>query len=350
MLEQGFCPDYASYGEEELAADEFFQKWVLMPDDENNRFWQAFREKHPERAITLDNARKLVKHLVETGFHIPFLTADEKQALKSRIFEMIGQQEKLPRNPPDGTSGKKWGLPVAALVLGIAAFFTVTMRKNNVQAPATVQTSTGIKQVKEIFLPDGSVVVLNGNSSVSYDEAFGAENSRVIYLKGNAYFRVKKQSGKPFIVHTPEAAITVTGTEFNVNARTAETNVVLTQGSVDIALSGTDNHEAIGLREPGATLSYNAEMKELTTGNIRADLYTNAWDGEEWHFDNTPLTTVIDLVEQFYGTSIVLENKALNQLTISAVVSVKDYSTLLRVIEKTLNVSVTESRDQVFIN
>ncbi len=350
MQEKGFYPDYGSYSEEELAADEFFQKWVLMPDEENSRFWSAFLEKNPDQVVAVENACKLVRHLTETGFHIPFLSAVEKQALKSSIFEVIGHKEDMRLHPPKKFFPKKWWLPAAVVVLGITALFIVTIKNGYSVLPDMVKTNTDVKQVKEILLPDGSVVVLNGNSSVRYSQAFNADNSRDIYLDGNAYFRVKKHSGKPFVVHTPQAAITVTGTEFNVNTRIFTTNVVLTHGSVDVDLTENTTHGTIGLLEPGQTLKYNAGNKELTTGNIRTDLYTYAWDRDEWHFDNTPFVTVIELIEQFYGTNVVLNNKALNDLTISAVVSVKDYSTLIRVIEKTLDVSITEARDKVFIN
>lgn len=350
MQEKGFYPDYGSYSEEELAADEFFQKWVLMPDEENSRFWYAFLEKTPDQAIAVENACKLVKHLTETGFHIPFLSAAEKQALRSDIFKMIGNEDDTHLQIPPPASPTKWWLPAAGVILGVAALFVITMKKGYTVLPEMVKTDTDVKQVKEILLPDSSVVVLNGNSSVRYSEEFNTKNRRDIYLDGNAYFRVKKNPEKLFVVHTPQAAITVTGTEFNVNTRTFTTNVVLTNGSVDIDLTENAAHGTIGLLERGQTLTYNAGNKELTTGNVPADLYTYAWGRNEWHFENTPFGTVIELIEQFYGTDVVLNNKELNDLTISAVVSVKDYSTLIRVIEKTLDVSVTETRNKVFIN
>lgn len=350
MQEKGFYPDYGSYSEEEFAADEFFQKWVLMPDEENIIFWEKFLEQNPDQRISVDNACKLVKHLTETGFHIPFLSVIEKQSIRSNIFESITRLDE-PVLVEKKIFAKKWWFWVAAGVMLVFGFlFLTTFNSTKLTAGKIVKANTDFKQIKEILLPDGSTVVLNGNSSVEYKEAFNADATRDIYLVGNAYFRVKEQVGKQFIVHTPEVSVKVTGTEFNVNTRTSVTSVSLTHGSVDVGTEKNTTYQSIGSLLPGQTLKYNAANGEMVTGNVQTDLYTYAWDHQEWHFNNTPVQTVIELVEQFYGTEVVVNSKDLDVLTISAVISVRDYATLIKVIEKTLDVTVTETRNKVFIN
>lgn len=343
MEENGFNPGYESYSEEEFAADEAFQKWVLMPDEDNDHFWNSFLTQYPDQQIAVENARKLVKHLAITGFHIPFLTALEKQSIKSSIFDVIGHEEPLVIK----TSKRKWWW-AAAMPLGVAAYLLLLTAEKTPHSQ-TVQTNTEMREVKEVLLPDGSVIVLNGNSSVKYEEPF-KPGAREVYLNGNGYFKVKKQYGQPFIVHTPQLAVTVTGTEFNVNARASVTNVVLTEGSVDISLSKNEGVQKIGSLSPGDRIKYNSANRELVKEKVVVDLYTYAWDQQEWHFDNTPFETVIELMFQFYGTEVVLNNQNLKNSTISAIVSVKDHSNLIKVIERTLNVSITENHGQIFIN
>ena len=65
---------YRDFTEEEFAADEYFQQWVLLPDDETELYWKSYAQNHPEQQIALNNAFKIVQHLAETGFHIPFLS------------------------------------------------------------------------------------------------------------------------------------------------------------------------------------------------------------------------------------------------------------------------------------
>ncbi|MBX3242510.1 MAG: FecR domain-containing protein [Chitinophagaceae bacterium] len=346
---------YKGYTEEQFAADEFFQKWVLMPDDENEKFWWDFIEKTPSRKIAIENARKLVEHLTENGFHIPFLSAVEKQELKSSIFGVIGQSVGVTLTDKPAFSGRSakgiwWSLVAGVLAIVTGFVFFKNGKKEEGVPGRLVKTNTVSRQVKEILLPDNSIVILNGNSSVSYPEQFNTALGRDVFLEGNAYFKIKNYQGKPFVVHTKQMEITVTGTEFNVNSRLTTTNVVLTQGSIRVSLPGEDHFQKAYMLQPGETLQYNSDNGELVTGTTRTELYTNAWGDNEWHFDNTSLATVSGLIDQFYGTEVVFGNEQLKTLTISAVVSVKDFSTLIRVIEKTLNIAITEEPGKIFIN
>ncbi len=340
---------YRNFREEEFASDDYFQHWVLTPDDTADVFWKAFLEVYPLQRETVLGARKLVEQLKGSGQQTDALTAEEKTELKSVIFKALNLPEQKNDEKKIGDPFRKWGLTAAVALIMLTG--TVMLRKPQEERGYTnmVKITTVSKQIQEILLPDSSVVVLNGNSSIRYHEAFDASATRDIYLEGNGFFKVKKNSGKPFMVHTPQLSVRVTGTEFNVNTRAATTNIVLAHGSVDVSFA-EDAGRTIGSLLPGQSLNYDARNGELQKEDIQPGLYTAAWDDHEWHFDNTPLTTVVKLIEQFYGTEVVLNNHKLNNMKISAVVSVEDYSTLIRVIEKTLDVSVSETNEKVFIN
>lgn len=72
-------------------------------------------------------------------------------------------------------------------------------------------------QIKNILLPDGTLVFLNSDTKFSYNSNLGKKN-REVFLEGEAYFNVTYNSSKPFIVHTCENEIKVIGTAFNVKA------------------------------------------------------------------------------------------------------------------------------------
>ncbi|MDH7461031.1 FecR family protein [Chitinophagaceae bacterium 26-R-25] len=74
-------------------------------------------------------------------------------------------------------------------------------------------------------LPDGSVVKLGANSSISFDEHF-TNNKRDIFLKGEAVFTVAKDKARPFTVHSHTVAVTALGTVFDVNDRSPERAIV----------------------------------------------------------------------------------------------------------------------------
>ena len=81
-----------------------------------------------------------------------------------------------------------------------------------------------------VDLPDGSIVYLNHNSSIEYEQ--GLPN-RTVEMSGEAFFDVV-ESDVPFIVRTPHGEVKVLGTEFNVRAQTDELEVEVEEGVVEL--------------------------------------------------------------------------------------------------------------------
>lgn len=343
---------FADFNEEQFAANESFQRWVLIPDEENEAFWQGFLQQYPDQKISVSNARKLVEHLTETGFHMPLLSAEEKQDLRNAILLQIKNTDSPPNETPRlKKSPKKIWLAAAALT-GFAALAGLFLTQTNKPTATTTYAthSTAPKEIKEIMLPDSSIVILNGNSSIKYDSAFTGLPTREVVLNGNAYFKVKKSGIQhPFIVHANQLDIRVTGTEFNVDARSKATDVVLTKGNINISLNekGAANHKTF--LHAGEKFRMDTLNREFITEKADTELYTAAWDNGEWHFDATSLEQISVLIKQFYGTEVLFKNKNSQKLMITAVVSVHDLSTLIQVIEKTLNLTIEETPNSIII-
>ena len=124
---------YRGFTEEEFAADEYFQQWVLLPDDETELYWKSYAQNHPEQQIAIANAFKLVQHLADTGFHIPFLSQSEKQTLRDNIFHQIGLPHKTIVTPLRGKKTKWWILAAAAIIafVAISIFFPLSCSRTN---------------------------------------------------------------------------------------------------------------------------------------------------------------------------------------------------------------------------
>lgn len=347
-----YWSQFAEFTEEQFAANEYFQQWVLIPDEENEAFWQGFINNYPNQKVAVANARKLVEHLVETGFHMPNLTPQEKQDLKYDIFSKIQPAEDDNEESRHIKKSPKKTWLAAAAFIGFAALSAVILSRTGKTFPAAYHVhTTAPKQVKEILLPDSSLVVLNGNSSIQYAPGFSTTAQREVILTGNAYFRIRKSDkGAPFIVHANQINIQVTGTEFNVDARSAATDVVLTKGNINISLAKDAGNNHKTHLKAGEKFRLDTLKREYITEKTNTELYTAAWENGEWHFDGTTLEQVGNLITQFYGTKVLFKNKNAQSLMITAVVSVKDLSTLVHVIEKTLNLAIEETPDQIVIN
>src|SRR5690606_14332062 len=89
--------------------------------------------------------------------------------------------------------------------------FAVTQKNIDHLGIVSLETPAGMKLIK--VLPDGSRVVLNSRSSITYSTDFG-NGQREMFLLGEAFFEVAKDTLRPFIVHTGNLSTRALGTSF----------------------------------------------------------------------------------------------------------------------------------------
>jgi transmembrane sensor len=340
---------YIHYGEEELAADEYFQQWVLFPDQKNKNFWALFQETYPDQVNKVGNAYKLVQQLGNKKNNARSLSAHEKKFLKSIIYRELGFPDPIePHVKKNLANSRKW----RAVALAAAIFFFSVQfwgSRNKQKALAIITEQTKPKEIKEIVLPDSSVITLNGRSSIQYNENFLALPVREITLAGNAYFNVRKKTNQtPFIIHTNELEIAVTGTEFNVDAHSKATDIVLTRGNINVSLKNNESKKVH--MEAGQALRLDTLNHDFITSTADIDLYIAAWKNREWHFQETTLETIAVYLKEYYGVDVLFKDDRLRKLMITAVVSVNDFQTLISILEKTLNINIQVNNQQLIIH
>jgi transmembrane sensor len=94
-------------------------------------------------------------------------------------------------------------------------------------------TATGETLV--VDLPDGSIMHLGPESAIALDFD---EGRRIKLLDGEAFFEVKPDEKRPFVVRAKEARVTVLGTAFNVQSDRASVDVAVEHGHVRVDGSG----------------------------------------------------------------------------------------------------------------
>ena len=122
---------------------------------------------------------------------------------------------------------------------------------------------------------------------------------------------------------------------------------MLASGKVNVTLKRDKTKSASIVA--GQMVQLDTLHHTLVTNNANIELYTSAWQGKEWHFEETTLKTVADFIKEYYGMDVVFEKEELKQLTITAVVSVNDFSTLVSILEKTLNIHIHTKNQQLII-
>lgn len=111
-----------------------------------------------------------------------------------------------------------------------------------------------------VELPDGSIVLLNHNSTITYNEKF---EIRRVHLDGEAYFKVVS-SNKPFIVTTKLGEISVLGTKFNVNSTDDKLEVEVESGKVKLEVDDQRKEVNRGQHVTYTKGSNNIEIREAT--------------------------------------------------------------------------------------
>lgn len=148
-------------------------------------------------------------------------------------------------------------------------------------------------QIKTVSLPDGSVVTLNGNSSIRYLQNWSDDPIRTVHLKGEAYFKVKNfgDGSTKFHVVTPDLTVEVLGTAFNVISWAAETSVFLEEGQIKVKLDNLADQEVT--LEPGEVMQYSSKEQKLVPPKMVANQLEVSWKQGVLEFEETPLEDIL---------------------------------------------------------
>ena len=174
--------------------------------------------------------------------------------------------------------------------------------------------STSYGERKQIELPDGSTVILNSLSSVSYPKDIHKNSTREIELHGEAYFDVAKDAQKQFVVKASEIEIRVLGTKFNVSAYENDEDIItdLYEGAVAVSTGVGDSQEL----KPGEQAVYNKKSEKIDV--LPSDNNNSAWVTGSIHFENVPLKNIFKILEREKNIKIHISDKIDKELKLTA--------------------------------
>lgn len=166
-------------------------------------------------------------------------------------------------------------------------------------SPEKTKLVTAFGKWETVQLPDGSIVELNANSELTYTTNWQKGANRKVWLKGEAFFKVKKEKSEAkFMVVTKDLTVEVLGTSFNVNSHGEETKVYLEEGEVKLYLEEVVTH-----MKPGEFLAYSGLKKAITERKeAPAELHTSWKDGTLILNDET-VANIIKKVEEIFGVT-----------------------------------------------
>ncbi|MDL2231170.1 FecR domain-containing protein [Porphyromonadaceae bacterium OttesenSCG-928-L07] len=205
-------------------------------------------------------------------------------------------------------------LRVAAITLPLTllagGYFYINKPTRSTQVTKLLEVSVPHGDQEKLHLADGSQVWLNAGTEIKYPDEM-SRNERLVHLTGEAYFNVKSDRTKPFIVKTKNLSVTVIGTEFNVRdyPNEGKTRVTLNTGKVNL-------ETVCGKRftlEPGQELVYDHRALEAYIVNIET-ANASEWKSGKLIFNHTPFCEIIQTLERHFNVSFDIDDSlAINQ-------------------------------------
>ena len=201
--------------------------------------------------------------------------------------------------------------PLAACITALIVVTNLYLTKESPEQKEAFTYVTGSNKA-DVVLADGTRVVLNKNSKLTYTNSFG-EILREVKLEGEAYFDVQKDSLRTFKVVVNGASVSVLGTKFNVKANTSDQSIktTLLEGSV----SFETNTKRV-LLKPHQQLIYNKLTSSVNTRLVDGDEIV-AWKDEVLKYKSKSLQYIMDDLSSIYNVKIVILNRKLSGVVIS---------------------------------
>lgn len=162
-----------------------------------------------------------------------------------------------------------------------------------------------------LTLSDGTVIHLNSDSELKYPTKFRRGDQRKVYLKGEGYFNVAKESNSQFVVSVGDIGVKVYGTQFNINSYNEIIRTVLVEGSIALEVDGVETKV-----KPNEMALYSTKDKSVTVESVDVQSYVSWVDGY-LTFDNERLEDIVKILERNFNVTIEFETVSLKNLTIN---------------------------------
>lgn len=249
---------------------------------------------------------------------------EEEDVLFLKIQSKISASEiaqensgfKLKAVKDDVQSGLWWATAAAVVTLVSGLFYGAYFYSKYLPAAEkTVNMVTSSTQKRRATLPDGTLVWLNVNSKLSYHTTFN-DQQREVWLTGEAYFVVKHNAKRPFVVHTADLTVKDLGTEFNLKAypnRKIETSLI--QGSIAIAINHQENTITL---KPYQKLVLDPTEKTESAAPVHLEnipfqedgtsVAEIGWIHQEFGFNNERFEDILPVLEKRFGVQLVIKN------------------------------------------
>jgi transmembrane sensor len=188
-----------------------------------------------------------------------------------------------------------------------------------------------------VSLPDGSKIMLNRNTELSYRANFGKQN-RNVKLRGEAFFEITPDTLKPFIIDAGNAKVRVVGTSFNVKTNNTESGVEVYVKTGKVMLSDNSGSHSLVLNpEFVGRVDLNGSHK-----TVNKDPNYLGWKTEKLFYNGQRLEVVFNDLKRAYNMDVVVDDPNINDNLWTSPIDTQSQDTIIRLICASFNLSYTK--------
>lgn len=211
--------------------------------------------------------------------------------------------------PPRKHLWRRIASVAAILIVCFSLYYEWPALQNGLHPAQLMALTVPENQQKQITLADGSKVWINAGSQLKYPQQF-AGKTREVYLSGEAYFDIKHDASKAFIIHTGKVVTTVLGTAFDIKEdKISHTiKVTVTRGKVSVA----NGNKQLGILTPNQQISFNILDGKSSQTEVDAQ-QAIAWQKTELHFEDITFAEAASQLQQRFNVKISFSNNKVKE-------------------------------------
>lgn len=345
--------NYKDYNAGDFAQDKCFREWINSGNAESDEFWNRWMAENPDKIPLINEARVIVSNMEFREFSLG-------SAGKNQLWEQIRHETEQPaqKNVPirylniaryrhnnTGIRFNMWQFAAAAAVLLMVALSAFWLMQPGGTIDELVY-STGFGETREIALQDGSVVILNANTTIRMHSNWAAGGDREVWLDGEAFFDVRRNEDQQrFTVYAGTVGAQVLGTEFNVYSRAGKTFVELASGRLML-------HDSITRipveMEPGDKVTY----PDGYVAPLRSKFFIEevaSWKDNLLIFRRTSLAEIAALLKSNYDLDVIFEDTSIAEYNFTGTVPADDPDVLFKTLALSFELKIERSENTVII-
>jgi transmembrane sensor len=323
---------------DELLVDESFLNYYYKKDEADILEWEDWTEDHPEREQLVKGAFLMLDKLSLKW---------SREQIESKFKSVNGKSDleienntklKVMRNP----LYFRWVAAAIVIFMGLGWWYfqnddTSIIYKElveNTTIPLLEKENDSEKPLL-VTLSDGSSILLQKGSRLSYPETF-KNDKREVYLDGEAFFEVAKDSKKPFFVYANELVTKVLGTSFTIKSYKGQKDiqVIVRTGKVSVyrldeikksteLVGNTPTAIATKTLEgvviiPNQQINFNKTKSNFSKSLVEQPEMLSDMPRYNFEFKDVSAVKVFETIQKAYGVTIVYDEDLLKSCPVTA--------------------------------